>query len=48
MEYYLAIEKIDISTFESMDGHRDHHAKWNKSDKEKYHISLLQVKSKCK
>ena len=38
-EYYSAIKKNEIfATGNNMDGPWGHYAKWNKSDREKYHI----------
>ena len=43
MEYYLAMKKEENFTLcDSMDGPREHYAKWNKpSEKDKYHIISL-------
>ena len=41
MEYYSAIKKSENNgTCSNMDGPRDFHAKWSKSDRDKYVISL--------
>ena len=43
MEYYSAIKKEENFTLcNSMDGPGEHYAKWNKKEKNKYHmISLI-------
>ena len=43
MEYYLALKKEKFTLCDSMDGPREHYAKWNKPGREdKYHtISLI-------
>ena len=42
MEYYLEIKKNEILTICShVDGAREYYAKWNKSEKDKYHIISL-------
>ena len=43
MEYYSAIKKeCKLAICNNEDGHRAYYAKWNKSEKYKYHmISLL-------
>ena len=41
MEYYSVIEKEqNITICSNMDGPRDDHTKWSKSDKDKYMIKL--------
>ena len=35
MEYFLAIKKWDNAICSNMDGPRDYHTKWGKSDKER-------------
>ena len=40
-EYYSVIEKEwNNAICSNTDGPRDYHAKWSKSEKDKYHISL--------
>jgi len=41
MEYYLAIKKWNNATWSNMDGSRDDHTKWSKSDKDKHMIPLI-------
>ena len=42
MEYYSAIKKEwNNVIYSNMDGSRDYHTKWRKSDKDKYMISLI-------
>ena len=41
MEYYSAIKKWNNAIFSNMDGPRDYHTKWSKSDKDRYMISLI-------
>ena len=41
MEYCLAIKKWNNATWSNMDGSRDDHTKWSKSDKDKHMISLI-------
>jgi len=51
MEYYLTINnEWNNAICSNMDGPRDYHTKWNKSDRDKYHmISLICEKKKwCK
>ena len=41
-EIYSVIKKLNNATCSNIDGPRDCHIKWNKSDKDKYHmISLI-------
>ena len=46
MEYYLAITKKDLAIWDNMDGPRRYYAKWNKSEKDKYHTFHLYAESK--
>ena len=41
MEYYSAIKKWKCAIFNNMDGLGGHYAKWNKTEKDKYHISFI-------
>ena len=41
MEYYSAIKEWNNAICSNMDGPRDHHSKWSKSEKEKYHMRSL-------
>ena len=41
MEYYSAIKKWKRAIFNNIDGLGGHYAKWNKTEKDKYHISLI-------
>ena len=42
MEYYSAIKKEwNNAICSNMDGPRDYHTKWSKSDKDKYHMVSL-------
>ena len=47
MEYYSAIKKKrNLVICDNMDGYREYYAKWNKSDKDRYHMfSLIQNKN---
>ena len=39
MEYYSYIEKEwNLATCNDIDGAREYNAKWNKSEKDKYHM----------
>ena len=39
MEYYSVIKKEwNNAIYSNMDGPRDYHTKWSKSDKDKYHL----------
>ena len=42
MQYYLAIKKEwNNAICSNMDGSRDYHTEWSKSEKDKYHMTLL-------
>ena len=38
VEYYLAIKEWNYVICSNMDATRDFHTKWNKSEKDKYHM----------
>ena len=40
MEYYSIIRKNEMMLFRNMDGLRDYHTKWDKPDREKYHMMI--------
>ena len=42
MEYYSAIKEWNNAIRSNMDGSRDYHSKWSKSEKDKYHITYME------
>ena len=41
MEYFSAIQEWNNAIYSHMEGPRDYHTEWSKSDKDKYHIISL-------
>ena len=46
IEYYSTIKKKNNAICSNMDGPRDCHTEWSKSEKEKYHMTPLESKKK--